>query len=92
RKRERLKDIREEHSVYRELYEDLRELIKKQSIEHGKLRTKIYRLERAFEEIHHCVYRRHCPLLRGLPFASQDRADGATDTDGADRTRGDPVA
>ncbi|MGL5317523.1 MAG: hypothetical protein ACRC9Q_02315, partial [Bacteroidales bacterium] len=46
RKRERLKDIREEHSVYRELYEDLRELIKKQSIEHGKLRTKIYRLER----------------------------------------------
>ena len=90
RRREGLKDIKEEHSVYRELYEDLRELIRKQSIEHGKLRRKIYRLERAMEEVYHCRYRADCPLLRKLPA---DEADEGTDC--ADRkaaARGDPAA
>ena len=90
RKRERLKDVREEHSVYRELYEDLKELIRKQSIEHGKLRRKIYRLERAMEEVYHCRYRAHCPLLRELPA---DEADEGTDcTDRKAAARGDPAA
>ncbi|MGL4332485.1 MAG: hypothetical protein ACRCZQ_10920 [Bacteroidales bacterium] len=91
RRRERLKDIKEEHSVYRELYEDLRVLIKKQSAEYAKLRNKVFRLERAFEEINRCPYRQHCPLLHGLPVDEADREVGTADPDRADRTRGDPA-
>ncbi|MGL5786627.1 MAG: hypothetical protein ACRCX4_07420 [Bacteroidales bacterium] len=92
RRRERLKDIKEEHTVYRELYEDLRELIRKQSVEHGKLRRKIYRLERAMEEVYHCRYRAHCPLLRKLPVDETDGNIGTVDTDRTAAARGDPAA
>ena len=92
RRRERLKDMREEHSVYRELYEDLKVLIKKQSIEHGKLQRKIHRLERAFEEISRCVYRSHCPLRDKLPFNETNGVERTDSPNEADRTRGDPAA
>lgn len=92
RRRERLKDIREEHSVYRELYEDLKVLIKKQSVEHGELRRKIFRLERAFEEVNRCIYRNRCPLRNKLPFNETDGVEGTFPPNGADRTRGDPPA
>ncbi|MGL5785191.1 MAG: hypothetical protein ACRCX4_00010 [Bacteroidales bacterium] len=92
RRRERLKDIKEEHSVYRELYEDLRVLIKKQNADYAKLRNKVFRLEKAFEEINRCPYRRHCPLLHGLPVDEKDGNVGADDTDRKAAARGDPAA
>lgn len=91
RKRERLKDIKEEHSVYKELYEDLKLLIAKQQNEYGKLWRKVYRMEKAMEEIHRCRHRKHCPLLRELSFGEKIGADRTAGEDRADRTRGDPA-
>lgn len=68
RRRERLNDIREEHTVYRDLYDDLRALIKKQELEHEELREKLYKLEKALEDISICRYRRQCPLLERLQY------------------------
>ncbi|MGL5787522.1 MAG: hypothetical protein ACRCX4_11990 [Bacteroidales bacterium] len=92
RRRERLKDIKEEHTVYRELYEDLRELIRKQGIEHGKLRRKIYQMERCFEEIGRCSRRNYCPVRRQLSLLEDDSTVSSVRKGGADRARGDPVA
>ncbi|MGL4806584.1 MAG: hypothetical protein ACRC26_09590 [Bacteroidales bacterium] len=92
RRRERLKDIREEHTVYRDLYEDLRTLIKNQESEHGKLRKKLYKLEKVLESISICRYRRQCPLLHrlhsGKEYIGNDEAARNEDAP----ARGDPVA
>ncbi|MGL4804834.1 MAG: hypothetical protein ACRC26_00570 [Bacteroidales bacterium] len=92
RRRERLKDMREEHSVYRELYEDLRVLIKKQGVEHGKMRRKIYRLERILEEVSHCRHRHQCPLLRRLPIDENGIGQDGEPRDGEAPARGDPAS
>ncbi|MGL5772657.1 MAG: hypothetical protein ACRCX1_07770 [Bacteroidales bacterium] len=92
RRRERLKDLKDEHTVYRELYEDLKELIRNQDIEHGKLRRKIYRLERITERISDCRYRNQCPLVQQLSLHQNGVGQDGESRSGEAAARGDPVA
>ena len=92
RRRERLKDIREEHTVYRDLYEDLRALIKKQDLEYGKLREKLYKLEKTLEDISICRYRRQCPLLERLQYGKSNVGNEDASRNEDAPARGDPVA
>lgn len=70
----------EEHNIYKEMYNDIKESIREQKAEYAKVHARLGQLERAVHRVHGCEHFHNCPvkheLLRAAKHNNRGKGDG----------------